>query len=135
MSWRINTDSAELGSPRSKCIQGNPYTRKNHSAYILLLTVDNRRCGCSSHIDKDQRHRITGNSCHCISNLICAKLSRIIHHNVQSCLYTGSENNCIFLKNFLCGKFHNICDLRHYRRNNTALNLCFFYMIDIKNIL
>jgi len=74
MSWRINTDSAELGSPRSKCIQGNPYTRKNHSAYILLLTVDNRRCGCSSHIDKDQRHRITGNSCHCISNLICAKL-------------------------------------------------------------
>ncbi len=44
----IDADPAELGCSGCQCIQGYSDTRKNHSANVLLFTVDNRNCSGGS---------------------------------------------------------------------------------------
>ena len=67
-----------------------------------------------------------------IHHQIGAKLSRIVHQNIQPCLKPRSDQQRGFMKYFFQCRLNNIIDRRHYGRDDTARNLFGSYMIKFK---
>ena len=131
----IDADPAELGCSGCQCVQRYTYAWHDHTTDILFLIIDNGDGGCSSHIDHNERDRILVQTCHRICHKVRSKLSRIIHHDIQACFYSRSQYHNLFFQDFFCCQLGNIGDLRNNGWNNTALDICFFDVINIQHCL
>ena len=54
----VDADAAELRGTRGEGIERNADTRQDHTADVLLLTVDDGNRGRGTHVDHDERYRI-----------------------------------------------------------------------------
>ena len=132
---RLNTDPAQLRSMGCEGIQGHSHSGKNHTAHIVFLFINHAHRACSSHINNRQRKGILMDSRNRICHQVSAKLSRIIHHNIQTGLHSRSQNHGLLVEHLLSSKLHCIGDLGNYRGNDTAFNICTLNVVNVNDSL
>ena len=129
----LNADTTQLRSTGCEGIQGHSHSGKNHTAHIMFLFINHAHRACSSHINNRQRKGILMDSRNRICHQVGTKLSRIVHHNIQTGLHSRSQNHRLLVKHLLSSKLHGIGDLGNYRGNDAAFNICTFNVVNVNN--
>ena len=129
----IDADAAELGSAGSEGVERNADTRQDHTADVLLLTVDDGNRGRGAHVNYDKRHRILMEAGDGVSDEIGTELTRVIHEDIESGLYARTQHHDFLLQNLLRRKLRGVCNLRHNRGDDTSLDVAALDVVDVED--